>query len=232
MRHDLSGELEALLYQERQGSHSNTPPQFDSWSQSLDRQSSNPDASSSLSQPRSDIYSQIEVPNFSGFPHSTQNSGALAAAIAKSATSDIGATFFANQFEPTFDFLTGVDGSVNEQLFSCITSQSEQPIKEGVVLPSGPSPESEMIWANWPPNLPPPDLLRHLCDSTPPSTHTLRLAYSFLASKCFSRFTTTRVASSTLPVSWLHFHSLLLIHVFLSLLSSMPSVPSARCILP
>lgn len=144
---------------------SNSPPQFDSWSQSLDRQSTNLQVSStsstSLSYTPLDINVQSNSASFTEFQHSKQN--LTATALATSSTSNVETTFFDHQFAPTFD-LTGVGSSVNEEGFSFI-SQLEHPTSGEVPVPSDPSPELEMIWSNWPPNLPPPDLLRHLCVS-------------------------------------------------------------------
>ncbi|KIM77869.1 hypothetical protein PILCRDRAFT_611893 [Piloderma croceum F 1598] len=158
-------ELETLLYHNRRSNDydSSPPPQFDSWSQSLDRQSNNLQGSStSLSHTPPDINGQVDSASFTGFPHSKQNLTATATALATSSTSDVEATFFDHQFVPTFD-LTGVGSSVNEDNFSFI-SQLEYPTREEVPVLSDPSPELEMIWSNWPPNLPPPDLLRHLVE--------------------------------------------------------------------
>jgi hypothetical protein len=156
------------LYKNHRGNDydPSSPPQFDSWSQSLDRQSSDLQVSStSLSHTPPDINGQSDPDSFTGFPHPKQTLTftATTTALATSSTSDIKRPFFGHQFMPTFD-LTGVGSSVNEEKFSFI-SQLEHPIREEIPVPSDPSPELEMVWSNWPPNLPPPDLLRHLCVS-------------------------------------------------------------------
>ena len=154
------------MYQNRRGNDydSSSPSQFDSWSQSLDRQSSDLQVSStSLSHTPPDINGQSDSDSFTGFPHPKQTLTATTTALATSSTSNVERPFFDPQFMPTFD-LTGVGSSINEENFSFI-SQLERPTREEIPVPSDPSSELEMVWSNWPPNLPPPDLLRHLCVS-------------------------------------------------------------------
>jgi hypothetical protein len=203
LRHNLSDELEAILQQKSQGSDhgSNSPPQYDSWSQSLYRQSQSAQASSSsLSQILPDVSNQNDVKNFSIFPHCSQISEILPTATS---TSGVDITSFNDQFETTFDLLPRVDNSEDDQAFPFI-GQIEQDTTE---VPRH-SPEPEMMW---PQNLPPPGLLRHLCALRHLAVllvSPLHLSDSLPVSRCFLRSNHTLVAYFMLPASWSHCHFL------------------------
>jgi hypothetical protein len=154
LRRELADELEALLYRKDQGLYHNSesPPQFDSWSQSLNRQTHGiQELTSSLSQTHVDINKPTDAATFSIFPPAAQNSDPAPS------LSGINETLFDNQVRPTFDSLPGATSTVNQQAFSFITPPENATIEE-------PALEVDM---NWPPHLPPPPLLRHLCVSAP-----------------------------------------------------------------
>jgi len=97
--------------------------------------------------------------NYSAFPHSTQHSEIFPTATSRPITaSPITATRFDEQFDTPFDLLPGEDNSIDDPTFTFMKQMEQAANQSGQ-----PSPKLEMMWPNWPPGLPPPDLLRHLC---------------------------------------------------------------------
>ena len=213
---------------------SNVLPQYDSWSQSLDRQSQGPLSRSQI-QPTIDDSNDLQ--DYFVLPHSTQNSGILPTAAipaipTANSLSNVDASFFSDQLDTILDILpqAGVDNLLDNETFAFI-NQIEQATKEA----TQPSPRLDIMWPNWPPNLPPPHLLQHLCVLKQPVILMFSLSLSDSltgpASKYFSRSTRMLVASSMPPVSWHRCLSPLRIRTFPSLPFFMLSVLSARCIL-
>jgi hypothetical protein len=129
------------LYQKEQGSDQsvNSPPFFQSSSNSLD----NPNVDPNLSLPQGKS-PQIHSTNFSILPTGTRLS------------SDGGVDLFAGKSAPKADTMIADANSLADQSFCYITEVRED------TTASPPSPGLDVVWPNWPVNVPRPDMLRHL----------------------------------------------------------------------
>ena len=201
LRTELQDALEALCRSKDQNGsdHFDPPPQFDSWSQSLNRQSQNVQGStSSLLQIRpATINDRSDIADFSvfqAFQHFAQISKGVTPTYSMSSIS----TFFDDHPEGPFDLLPKVGSSLHSQYLPFIAQVSYLINKINQSTPT-----LDMIWPNWPPNLPTPGLLLHLCVFEKACSSS-SIASVCLTLQCRSVFYVPTTRPSPLPCSQLH----------------------------
>jgi len=131
--------LEVLLKEQGSDQSVTSPSLFESLSHPLDSLDGDPNLSLPQGKP-STGYSM----NFSTLPITTPSH------------SDSDVDFITDNFAPISDTIVAGANPLADQSFSYISD-----IREGGTTTS-PTPGMEVIWPNWPPNVPRPSLLRHL----------------------------------------------------------------------
>lgn len=141
-----SDELETLLQQKERESSSSAPPQLNSLSHSHSPESQHAPLASRYQNPNGD-------PNFS-FNHGRSPSDAMVGITQSlSSTSSGGMGYLNGQYQPART------NSYENQTFSHI-AEVRSPTDDPALSPSAPG--LEMVWPNWPPDVPQVELLRHL----------------------------------------------------------------------